>query len=85
MKIINKKIIKKNIDYVIYVRPITVIDIQVCKSFIVKLLISTLGFFTKKEEKTCIKYVIILTIRSVRFWVCNVGKPWQNMTKTKSY
>ena len=21
----------------------------------------------------------------VRFWVCNVGKPWQNMTKTKSY
>ena len=51
MKIINKKIIKKNIDYIICVRPITVIDIQVCKSFIVKLLISTLGFFTKKEKK----------------------------------
>ena len=21
----------------------------------------------------------------VRFWVCNVGKPWQNMRKTKSH
>ena len=21
----------------------------------------------------------------VRFWVCNVGKPWQNMTKTNSH
>ena len=24
-------------------------------------------------------------VPTVRFWVCNVGKPWQNMTKTKCY
>ena len=47
------------------------------------------GWVRNEREKISIKKRIkilaFVSVLFVRFWVCNVGKPWQNMTKIKSH